>query len=474
MFNPSSQITLDDLWDSLGTVYRNLDDSSKDVVETFWNSMFEATGALYYDLYQNHLAKYFDYSQGYIEQAYQTMDIVFEGDNKNVDEIYYTPPSGLTISNTPSADDSLYSYQVTSVTTDGETLAGSPAVLISGGSSLATNANLLTWAAVSGISQYKVYGRSINDRSLLSTVSTNSFTDDGTLTPSGDLPTANTAVSGYTYHLSDDLYYMTIPTLSGFTTNQILTEGDDYDVEELKRIKFKKSISATDTTKILYNSTNATHQKGEKFLNRSSICLLPTLSSVYLPGYGIDNPNDIVTSGNYTPYISGYQNMTYTDQRKAQTIHLAKLCYAMSVVLRREPSITNVAHGFGVAVGFPFSYESGAVTVTGIDSSYKYITITTSGLDPITYQVPVTTHLIHDVGDSVDQFALLISGSHADDYVSNFTYVSGVSLQEGEVNTFDVFTEEFTSDSFGLKVLSSFIDDVTGVSTSDTYTIGSN
>jgi len=475
MFSPTSTVNLEKLWDSIGTAYADLDDTSKATVEAFWTSMFESIGAMYYDLRQNHLAKHFAYTQHYHEEAYQNYDIIFDGDNKNVDDLFYYPPSGLTAINTESADNQLYGYKVSCVAADGgETLTSNPVVLISGASSLVGNPNVLTWSTVSGISSYKVYGRSLNDFQLLSTVSTASYTDDGTDTPDGLEPAANTAIQGYTYQIGDGKYYMTMPTLSGYTSNQVLEEGTDFEIQDLNIIKFLKPISSSDDSFILYNSINEDYQKGEKFLNRTSICLLPTLGSIYFPGFDVTNPNDIVSEGAYSPFLSGWGSMTYFSQRTNYAIHLSRLSYAISNVLRREPTMTNIKHGLSLILGFPFNYEEGVVSDTSEDSEYKYITISSSGLSDINYAVPAVTTPLYSGGDSVDQFAILISGINVDDYINNFALVSGVSLTEGEEVEFDIFTKTLNASKTKFKVLNSFVDDITLIKQSDEYTVTSS
>lgn len=67
--------------------------------------------------------------------------------------------------------------------------------VVPGGTS--TNTVTITWAQVAGATGYKVYGRSTGAELLIGTValgSTLSFLDDGTVTPSGALPIADTSM----------------------------------------------------------------------------------------------------------------------------------------------------------------------------------------------------------------------------------------------------------------------------------------
>jgi len=475
MFTPTSNINLEDLWGSLGTVYNDLDDDSKAVIEAFWEAMFNGVAGMYYDLYQNYLAKFFEFNQGYLEHSYQDLDIIFTGDDKNVDDILFSPPSGLALSNTPVADGSMYAYKITSVDSNsGETLASTPVVLISGAANLTSNPNVLTWTATSGVASYNVYGRDLNQFLYIGNTTSTTFSDNGSVTPVGGVPTEATAIQGYIYPFTDGLFYLSMPTLSGYSTDQVLTEGTDYEIEALTKLKFLKGLG-TGANNIQYKTVDTTLQKGEKFLNRQSICLLPTLGSIYFPGFGVDYPDEIISAGAYSPFISGWNDMTYFNQRLYYGQHLSNLMYALSVVTRREPTINNVKHGLELILGFPFSYKPGTVASIEEDAVYKYVTITTSGLtETVTYEVPVATHLAVASGDTVSQFETLISGAFVDDYITDFATVSGVSLQCGEVKEFDVFTQTYSGSKHGFRVIDNLIDDITKVKQSDSYTVNFN
>jgi hypothetical protein len=100
-----------------------------------------------------------------------------------------------------------YGYRITALTYDGETLP-STEVTVTNASSLnsATATNKLTWNPEIGAYAYKIYGRTSGAEQLLATVTWDSlhgaygvrstapysWTDDGSLTPSGSLPTLNT------------------------------------------------------------------------------------------------------------------------------------------------------------------------------------------------------------------------------------------------------------------------------------------
>ena len=93
-----------------------------------------------------------------------------------------------------------YEYTVTTTTTTGETDGGTPVTAIANQVLTSTNKVTLTWTAASGtITGYKVYRRNLtldgptSTPRLLGSVTapTVTFTDDGSYTPSGAIPTFN-------------------------------------------------------------------------------------------------------------------------------------------------------------------------------------------------------------------------------------------------------------------------------------------
>lgn len=84
-----------------------------------------------------------------------------------------------------------YSYRVCALDgLGGETLASAATTQATTG---ATSTVTVNWGAVTGATGYKVFGRTAGSELLLATVgATTTWTDTGSLTPSGALPTANT------------------------------------------------------------------------------------------------------------------------------------------------------------------------------------------------------------------------------------------------------------------------------------------
>lgn len=95
-------------------------------------------------------------------------------------------------------DSTTYYYRVSAINAQGETLAFAE-VSQATGTGGAGNAHTITvkWLEVTGASGYRVYGRATGAQELLSEVSGGStllYLDDGSATPDGALPVANTAV----------------------------------------------------------------------------------------------------------------------------------------------------------------------------------------------------------------------------------------------------------------------------------------
>ena len=96
----------------------------------------------------------------------------------------------------------LYRYYVTAINANGETTVSNEQSVTTGGGS--TNKNTVNWVTVSGATGFKIYrtaaGGASGTELLLTTVGlVTSFDDTGALTPSGALPTMNTAANPNVY-----------------------------------------------------------------------------------------------------------------------------------------------------------------------------------------------------------------------------------------------------------------------------------
>jgi hypothetical protein len=480
MFTPNNTTDLDGLLDSIGSFYRNLDEDSKDRIKNFWKGMIDSVAGLYYDLRQNHLAKLLHYTQGYIEDRFKELNIIFSGTNKNVSDLKFSPPTSVQATNvSESSDQEAYVYTITSKTDYGESTPSMQAPLISGATTLTSNYNSITWSLVSGISSYGIYGRVPGSLGLLTTVSgvpytlsgTYTFVDSGIYTPGSLEPSTNTATWGYLYNIPDNQCYMTIPTLSGANTGQILHENTDYEIEDLRKLKFIKPLSSGILPGyISYNTDNAGYEMGELFIANNAIALLPMVTNYYWKGLGIENVSDVTNEQLYYPRLSGIGEETYYDGQIKYAQHLCHWTYAMSNVVRKHPTMSNIRHGLALIMGLPFSYYNGTVIGIANDSNYKYITI--SGTEGIyTYEVTSTLNFQYEVDDEVTRFAILTDGTYASDYLDDFTLISGNTLREGQIKEFDLFTKVYSDDTHKFKLMESTGRDITKLKTGDEVTV---
>lgn len=87
-----------------------------------------------------------------------------------------------------------YSYRVSATNAAGETLASTATAITTTG---ATSTVTVNWGAVAGATGYKVYGRVAGSELLIASVgAVTTYTDDGSITPAGALPAANTTARG--------------------------------------------------------------------------------------------------------------------------------------------------------------------------------------------------------------------------------------------------------------------------------------
>jgi len=120
-------------------------------------------------------------------------------------------PTGLAVSPQGAAGSTTYGYRVAAVNANGDTLACSTATTATGNATLdATNFNRLTWTAVTGATSYKVYGRTNGSELYMATPTSATWDDIGTVTPSGSLPSSDTAAGKVGIGQTDPSYDLDI------------------------------------------------------------------------------------------------------------------------------------------------------------------------------------------------------------------------------------------------------------------------
>lgn len=90
-----------------------------------------------------------------------------------------------------------YGYRVSAVNAAGETLASTEATINYGGGGSSTRSITVAWGAVAGATGYNVYGRTISGELKMTPapITATSFVDTGSVTPSGALPSSNTTAT---------------------------------------------------------------------------------------------------------------------------------------------------------------------------------------------------------------------------------------------------------------------------------------
>ncbi|KKL59497.1 hypothetical protein LCGC14_2214760, partial [marine sediment metagenome] len=451
MFNPSNTTNFKGFWNRLSTFYDFVPADEKEIIEGYWEQLFNGMEGLSYDLAQVGLAGYLDYAPGYIEDQYQEYDIIFSGDNKNIDlETYGIPVIGSGYNALPVESGLVYNYKITALDDVGETLASNSLIIISGATSLGGNNNTISWNEVSGISSYNVYGREQNIFSFIINTSGLSFVDDGALTPDSELtlPTSNTTIKSYLYGLPNNFEYLTIPVLSGVNTSNILVEGVDYDIERLHHIRFNGNASD-------YAYSEFADER-EVFIAPQSLYLLPSLVNLYFKSFGgPDDPEGVLNSNSYTPYISGWLTGAFTtfEEKKYYAEHLKHLSQGLTAALSKGPSFKNLTNAFCLISGMPFSYEAGTVDNIWTDAGYSYLTITSGN----TYQIPNPLTLAVEVGSEVEKYEILASGVSLHDYISSSGIMEELTVDDPE-QFFYTLGIQRSNRTYGLDHYQPFVD----------------
>lgn len=246
-------------------------------------------------------------------------------------------------------------------------------------------------------------------------------------------PTDNWAKfdSGYYYYeLPGEDLYLSVPTLSGELTGQVLTEGTDYEVYQMRYLKFYDE----------FEISNEAILNGERFLSTSDLILAPTLKNIFLPGFGETSPMTLIENGEYPPYLSGVSEDTLTNYEYKQYYadHIMKWTHALSAKLRHAPTVQNLTDVYGYIKGIPFAYEDSWFDSSWSGENSTFAKFVTSGsTDYIVYEIPYPLEYFeYEYGDYVDKYDLIGSGINIVDYVKDLTLISGMLVENGdEVNT---------------------------------------
>jgi hypothetical protein len=234
----------------------------------------------------------------------------------------------------------------------------------------------------------------------------------------------------YYYELPGADLYLSVPTLSGETTGQILAEGTDYELYQMRYLKFFDE----------FETSNEQILNGERFLSTSDLVLAPTLKHIFFPGFGITSPATLVDNGEYPPYLSGVDVdlLSNYEYKQYYADHLMKWSHALSAKLRHPPTVDNLTDIYGYIKGLPFAYEDSWFDSTWSGANSTFAKFVTSGSDDYyIYEIPYPLEYFeYSYGDYVDKFDLIGSGINIVDYVKNITLISGILEEHGsEITT---------------------------------------
>ena len=242
----------------------------------------------------------------------------------------------------------------------------------------------------------------------------------------------------YFYDIPEsDIYkFLSIPTMVGEITGQTLVEGTDYQIEDLRTIKFLKQVDldGDNPDGIEVDQESKDHLPGERFLIPSAIVLLPSLTNIYFKAFGAtENPEEIILGNYYQPYLSGITRdlLTHYEYSQYYADHLKTWAQVYAAKLRQPPTLKNLTDAYGLVKAIPFSYYDSSFVSTTSDDDYVYATFLTSGTTDttLTYAVPQPMqYWEYEVGESVEKGDLLCSGIKIVDAIKDSVVISGLLL----------------------------------------------
>jgi len=400
MFNTENQDSNpENIWNLLGTFFDLLPETSKKKFEVLFEGLSRLNSGLFYNLFQNEKLKYFQESNGWYEILFEEFNLIIENQNTpnliNTKKVFLNPPVNIQSSFLAGANN--YFYKITSLNSEGESLA-SEEVFVSSGEFPVT----LTWPEVEGAVSYNLYGRNLNNYHFIGNVETEEFVDDGLTAPDTQIspPKVPTAIDEYLFTPSNPFIYLFIPTLE--TENgEVLNIGENYFLDDFKKIRIKHNSI----------STFINNQNNVKWINLtapSSLIISPMISSIYWESFNI-NLREILLKNNYKPLLKDYELLNELDKILAWGDHIKYFTWALSYFLRRRPTIRNIEKALSISLGYPFAYEEGEVTE--INGSIIKI-------GEISYDIGVGTQVFSE-GDYVSKFDILCEPVILHDWISN-------------------------------------------------------
>jgi len=231
-------------------------------------------------------------------------------------------------------------------------------------------------------------------------------------------------------------YYSDSGTLSA---KQTLTEGTDYYIQDMERLRFASSPPFT-------SNENQTHFSGNQLFAETVYRVNPALWGIEATRAGL---NEIMlTDSIYNAFVGGYSS-SGAARDLVDTEHFKYLVWGIQEALGRKPTVGNIQHLYELVRGLPFAHNSGyynGKTITGNTHDY---TIESPSGDRDLYKY---TYL--QSGEAVSQFQVLISGTHVYDFVNNYALISGLTDFDVEKSRHIVISDTDVSSSHDISEFS--------------------
>lgn len=394
--NFTNSIDVTKIWDSVGTYNIYIPQEAKNIVETYWKSLFEGANGMYFNLAQYGFLSQLSLAPSYITFSNNEIAINLS----NADKQYLTFPTNININSDSPTSEAYYSYRISSINTFGETNASSPIVLYNGSNDLGLYPNTISWDTVDGSIAYNIYGRVAGQEKLLASVTTNSYIDTGTdVVSTISYPNINSAIISYIIKLPhEEIIYMSDIICKNSET--ILENDIDYMILDGKYIKIISPLKILKTNEILYID--------EYYV------LNPIISKIFFWSFGETLSVIPIVNSYYNPYIDNYSIKQKAD-------HLLHLVRALFLTLVSGPTMQNLRKALSLFYNVPFSYASGIASISTI-SGYNLITISNT-----TYKIPDTLVLSIVDGEEVNKYQLLADTIDIDDHISNISVIESLA-----------------------------------------------
>lgn len=345
-----------------------------------------------------------------------------------------TYPSGVTVTTAGTSGSTTYGYRVSAINAQGETIASPTATVATGNASLSTsNYNVITFNAVPGAASYKIYGRTSGSELYMNTVfgngaSTYTYNDQGTVTPSGALPTGSgfgpgLQIKGGNSSGSNSLF--TVTNNASATVLTVNSGSGQLGVNASAAIGNSSSntVSALQVTNSLGTTVGgyvqgATSQTADLFQFRDNFGTVSSgvtsNGSFYSYGtnnaiYGLGTPTITSSSTGTTYYYevsayvanaSGVASAPVGMANNTSTITWTSVAGARGYNIYRSSSLSFTGNNFiGTATGTSFT-DTGAAGTTGTPAtSFSGTTFTVQGWDGQTNALNVLKAGVGQTGD---------------------------------------------------------------------------